>query len=332
MDYQKNLINNNIQCLLCPRKCVLAPDSMGYCLARKNINGKIQQSGFGYSSGFAIDPVEKKPLFHFLPTSKTFSFGTFGCNMGCVFCQNYHISKIPFSPENAVMASPEQVVLSALKYGCKSISFTYNEPIIFYQYAKDVAKIAHEYGLKTIAVTAGYILPEPRKDFFSHIDAFNIDLKGFTSDFYKKFCNADISFVLDTIDYVANQTDSVLELTTLLIPDENDDSEMLKREYDWILKNLGKNIPLHLSAFHPDYKLLEKEKTDASVITSAYNLAKQSGLNYVYSGNIADASTSVTSCPKCGFRLITRNYYDTSVVGLNGNKCANCGQEIYGIF
>ena len=332
MKYQIKINESLSQCLLCLRKCKLQNGQIGYCLSRINDKGLIKQIGYGYTSGFAIDPIEKKPLYHFYPNSKTLSFGTFGCNMGCVFCQNHHISKAKFDNTKSVFATSEAVVETAIKYGCKSISFTYNDPIIFYEYAIEIAKIAHEKGLKTIAVTAGYIMPEPRKEFFSHIDAVNIDLKGFSDIFYKKFCNADMKNILDTIFYVANKTNCVLELTTLLIENENTSEEDLTKEFKWIKSELGENIPIHLSAFHPDYKLQSKDKTSLDTIIKAYNLAKSEGLNYVYSGNISNLETSTTYCPKCKSKLIERNIYNIKNLGLINNKCANCNTEIYGEF
>ena len=331
MKYYKQ-IKTKIQCLLCPRKCILAEGQNGFCRSVFNNFGKADFRGYGYSSGFAIDPVEKKPLYHFYPSSKTFSFGTFGCNMGCTFCQNHHISKHNFDLSKSVKASPEQIVQTAMNYGCKSIAFTYNEPVIFMDYAIEIAKLARKNGLKTIAVTAGYILPEPAKEFFSYTDAANIDLKSFSEKFYKKFCFADISHVKNTLKLVAKETDCILEITTLLIENENTNSDELKREFDWIAENLGTDIPLHLSAFHPDYKMTDKARTSEQIILNAVHTAKNSGLNYVYCGNIPNLETSITACPKCGYKLIIRNGYNTVITGMNANKCSNCGHKIYGAF
>jgi len=324
--------DNKSQCLLCPRKCRLADGQRGFCSAVINRGGELVFESYGFSSGVAIDPIEKKPLYHFYPTSKALSFGTFGCNMGCRFCQNHHISKHKFDINRSVAATPEQIVQTAINYGCRSIAFTYNDPIVFFDYAVETAKIAHARNMKTVAVTAGYILPEPRKEFFSLMDAANIDLKAFNPEFYKKFCLADINYVLDTIKYVANETDCKLELTTLLIEGLNDSSDELKCEFEWILHNLGADIPLHLSAFHPDYKLLNKNRTSEQTLLTAYNLAKEAGLNYVYCGNILNQRMSLTSCPNCGFKLIERNGYNVNVTGLQQGKCGNCGHVIYGRF
>ncbi|MCR5260840.1 MAG: AmmeMemoRadiSam system radical SAM enzyme [Candidatus Gastranaerophilales bacterium] len=324
--------NNKNQCLICPRKCRLSEGQRGLCSAIINQGGELVFESYGFASGFAIDPVEKKPLYHFYPTSKALSFGTFGCNMGCRFCQNHHISKHKFDMTRAVAATPEQVVQTAINYGCKSIAFTYNDPIVFMDYAVETAKIAHANNVKTIAVTAGYILPEARKEFFSVMDGANIDLKAFTPDFYKKLCLADINYVLDTIKYVANETDCTLELTTLLIEEQNNSDDELKREFEWIANNLGTDIPLHLSAFHPDYKLLDKPRTSEQTLLKACNLAKDFGLNYVYCGNILNERMSLTSCPKCGYKLIERNGYNVNVTGLQQGKCGNCGHVIYGRF
>lgn len=330
--YFKQINTNQSQCLICPRQCTLSEGERGFCGAVINNNGNLMFESYGYTSGIAIDPIEKKPLYHFYPATKALSFGTFGCNMGCLFCQNHHISKHTFDRTKSVKAEPEQIVQTAIKYNCKSIAFTYNDPVVFLDYAIETAKIAHENNIKTIAVTAGYISEEPRKELFKYIDAANIDLKAFDKDFYKKNCFADLNHVLDTIKYVANETDCKLEITTLLIEGLNDNTEQLKRQYDWIIQNLGKDIPLHLSAFHPDYKFLNHKRTSEETIYKAYNLAKDFDLNYVYCGNIPNNQMSLTYCPKCGFKLINRNGYNVILTGMDKNTCANCGQEIYGAF
>ncbi len=321
-----------IKCTICPHNCILKEGQKGFCLVRENRNNKIVSIPYGYATGLAIDPIEKKPLYHFYPNSKVLSFGTFGCNMGCKFCQNHHMSKHEQDFSRSIKALPDEIVKVAIDYNCKSVAFTYNDPVVFLEYAADTARLCRENGIKTVAVSAGYMNPEPRKELYSLIDAANIDLKGFTSEFYKKNCLAKIEPILDTIKYIANETDCKLELTTLLIEGENDNPDDLKRQFEWILTELGSNIPLHLSAFHPDYKLLNKPRTSLETLLKACNLAKAAGLNFVYTGNIIDINSSTTVCPACKRKLIVRKGYDIKIDGLFGNKCSNCGTEIYGEF
>ncbi|MBQ2644568.1 AmmeMemoRadiSam system radical SAM enzyme [bacterium] len=328
--FQKS--DDKIICLLCPRKCNLSNEQTGFCKAVTNSNNTLQFKGYGYSSGFAIDPIEKKPLYHFYPGSQVLSFGTFGCNMGCVFCQNHNISKHSFDINRAVKANPEQIVQTALAYNCKSIAFTYNEPVVFLDYAIETAKLAKYNNIKTVAVTSGYMLLEPAKEFYSYIDAVNIDLKAFSNSFYKKYCWADINYVLDIIKYVVTETNCILELTTLLIDGENNNYKELNQEFEWIINNLGSDTPVHLSAFHPDYKFLNKQQTTEKMIIDARNIAKESGLKFVYGGNVRNNEISVTACPNCGFKLIERDGYNIKNTGLNIDKCINCGQKIYGKF
>lgn len=329
---EKKTSKDKIQCNICPRECILSEGQSGFCRVRKNKNGKIISDVYGYTTGIAIDPAEKKPLYHFYPGTKILSFGTFGCNMGCNFCQNHHISKHSQDFSLSQKASPEEIVQLALKYNCKSIAFTYNDPVVFFEYALDTAKLCRQYGIKTAAVTAGYINPEPRKKFFTLMDAANIDLKGFTDDFYKKNCLAKIQPVLDTIKYAANETNCIVEITTLIIEGENDNPDDLKRQYNWILENLGDEIPLHLSAFHPDYKMQNIPKTSLSTLLSAFSLAKKQGLKYVYTGNIIDTDSSTTICPKCNSKLILRHGYNVRNTGISDGKCLKCGYKIYGCF
>ena len=255
MKYQ-SIINDKVQCEICPRKCKLADGQRGFCYVRKNENNKIILETYGYNTGLAIDPIEKKPLYHFYPASKVLSFGTLGCNMGCKFCQNWQTTKVKYPINQCPKVSPEQIVEAAKKYNCKSVAFTYNDPIIFFEYATDTAKLCRQEGIKTVAVTAGYINSEPAKEFFNMMDAANIDLKGFSEDFYKRNCSAHLEPILNTIKYVANETACHLELTTLLIDGEND--SLIEDECNWILNNLGDRVPIHFSAFRQNISL----KTD----------------------------------------------------------------------
>ena len=249
MIYQKILTNLKTQCLICPRKCVLDNGQRGFCHVRKNKNGNIILDTYGYNTGLAIDPIEKKPLYQFYPTTGVLSFGTLGCNMGCQFCQNWETTKNKSDPKNFNQTSPEQIVSLALQHNCKSVAFTYNDPIIFFEYAIDTAKLCRQFGIKTVAVTSGFINPDPAMEFFSYMDAANIDLKAFSQDFYGKNCLAKLQPVLDTIKYVCNYTNCYVELTTMLIEGENDSDEEIKAECQWILDNVGPNIPLHFSSF-----------------------------------------------------------------------------------
>lgn len=285
MKYQIKMNDGRTECTVCPRYCKLKPDQSGFCSVRENIDGDIKSTTYGINTGLAIDTIEKKPLYRFLPGTKTLSFGTLGCNMGCCFCQNWHITKVD-NQSRLLKASPEQIAETALAYGCESVSFTYNDPVIWLEYAVDTAKECHKRGLKTVAVTAGYINPEPRKALFEHIDAVNVDLKAFSADFYKKFCLAKMQPILDTIKYIHDDTNAHMELTTLLIEGENDDPLMIKRECEWILQNLGDEVPLHFTAFFPTWKLQNKPRTSPETVYKACEIAKDVGLRYVYTGNI----------------------------------------------
>jgi len=327
MKYQNTLSDNKVQCTICPRNCKIQEGQAGFCQIRKNINGEITLTSYGFNTGLAVDPIEKKPLYHFYPGTKVLSFGTLGCNMGCQFCQNWHISKSKADPKiNAT--SPEKIVKLAKDLGCKSVAFTYNDPIVFFEYAIDTAKLCRENGIKTVAVTAGYINPEPRKEFFKYMDAVNIDLKGFSEDFYKKNCLAHLEPVLDTIKYVKQKTTCHMELTTLLINGENDSTSMLKAECEWIIQNLGNDVPLHFSAFHPAYKFSDRFPTKKETLLLAYGIAKQMGMKYVYTGNVLDPETSTTYCPHCSKPVIERNGYEIKEISLERGHCKFCGEKI----
>ena len=333
MKYQSTLKDNKAQCLICPRKCILGESQRGFCHVRQNIGGEIILTSYGYNTGLAIDPIEKKPLYHFYPGSKTLSFGTLGCNMGCMFCQNWHISKSKKNPENLLKISPEQIALLAKKENCKSVAFTYNDPVIFFEYAIDTAKECHKLGIKTVAVTAGYINPEPRAEFFEHMDATNIDLKAFNNEFYKKLCLADIEPILDTIKYVKNETNCHLELTTLLIEGYNSSEKEITEECDWIVKNLGEDVPLHFSAFFPAWKLQNVPPTNPETLFKAYEIAKKAGIRYIYTGNIIDEKGSTTYCHNCKKAIIKRRGHVITEYNLKeSGVCKFCGEKCLGVF
>lgn len=332
MQYQNTLNDNKVQCTICPRNCILAEGQKGFCQVRQNIQGNVVLTSYGYNTGLAVDPIEKKPLYHFYPGSKVLSFGTLGCNMGCQFCQNWHISKSKEDPKKLNFTEPEKIALLAKKLDCKSVAFTYNDPIIFFEYAIDTAIACHEMDIKTVAVTAGYISPEPRKEFFSHMDAANIDLKGFNEEFYKRNCLAKLAPILETIKYVKQETNCWLELTTLLIEGENDSNEEIEKECNWIVENLGTDVPLHFSAFHPAYKFMNHPPTKLTTILRAYEIAKQAGLKYVYTGNILHVETSTTYCSACTNPIIKRDGFRISEIDLEQSNCKFCGGKCAGKF
>ena len=333
MKYQNILTNGKIQCTICPRNCVLDNNQRGFCHVRKNINGEIILDTYGYNTGLAIDPIEKKPLYQFYPTTGVLSFGTIGCNMGCKFCQNWQTTKNKADPKSFNNISPQDIAAAALKYNCKSVAFTYNEPIIFFEYALDTAKLCKQFGIKTVAVTSGFVNPEPAKEFFSYMDGANIDLKAFSQEFYGKNCLAKLEPILETIKYVCNHTECHVELTTMLIEGENDSEEELKNECKWIKENIGTDIPLHFSAFFPRYKFEGRQSTEFSTLMKAYNIAKSSGLNYVYTGNLSNTETSTTYCKNCKKGIIVRNGYQLLEYNLdNEGKCKFCKTQCDGKF
>lgn len=321
-----------ILCTLCPRYCEIGEAQAGFCYIRQNINGKLYTLGYGRPTGFGIDPIEKKPLNHFFPGTSILSFGTAGCNLGCKFCQNWSMSKAKIDEVNSLSASPEDVISIAKKYSTPSIAFTYNDPTIFGEYVIDISKIAREEGIKSVMVTAGYIDKEARKDIYKFIDAANVDLKGFTERYYFKNTSSHLNDVLDTLLWLKNETNVWIEITTLLIPGENDSDDEIKNECDWIVKNLGENIPLHFTAFHPDFKMRDKIPTPHTTLLNAKLIAEKSGIKFSYVGNVNDTKHQSTYCPACNNLLIKRNWYSVEIVGLSKNKCSKCGQLLPGIF
>jgi pyruvate formate lyase activating enzyme len=331
--YWHRLDDGRIQCDLCPRFCKLRDGQRGLCFVRQCQDEGIVLTSYGRSSGFCIDPIEKKPLNHFLPGTPVLSFGTAGCNLACRFCQNWDISKSREFDTLADAASPESIAQAAVETGCRSVAFTYNDPVIFLEYATDVAVACHERGIKTVAVSAGYICPEPRVEFYRHIDAANIDLKAFTERFYSKICSGSLAPVLETLEYLRNETDVWFEITTLLIPGENDGSAEIDRMTAWIFDRLGPDVPLHFSAFHPDWKMLDKPETPHETLIRARRIANANGLRYVYVGNIHDKGRSSTYCHACGERLIARDWYELSEWRLDENgACQACGTPCPGVF
>jgi pyruvate formate lyase activating enzyme len=290
-------------------------------------------STYGRSSGFCIDPIEKKPLNQFYPGSSVLSFGTAGCNLACKFCQNWDISRSHDMDRLMDHASPEAIADAARKNGCKSVAFTYNDPVIFSEYAMDVADACHAKGIQTVAVTAGYIHARPRRDFFAKIDAANVDLKAFTENFYFNLTGSHLQPVLDTLIYLKHETKVWVEITTLLIPGHNDSDDEIAALSNWIRQQLGNDVPLHFSAFHPDHKMPDVPPTPVSTLIHARDIALTKGLNYVYTGNVHNATGDTTYCPNCHAPLIERDWFQINAYRLSSDAhCPYCAAKIAGRF
>ena len=326
------LPDGRIECRLCPRFCKLNEGQRGFCFVRQRARDQIVLTTYGRSSGFCVDPIEKKPLNHFYPGTSVLSFGTAGCNLGCRFCQNWDISKARAWDKLADAASPEQIAIAAERLGCRSVAFTYNDPVIFAEYAIDVAQACRERGIKSVAVTAGYITDVARPEFYRHMDAANVDLKAFTQAFYRKVCYADIEPVLDTLKYLRHETNVWFEVTTLLIPGENDSEAELHEAAEWFAENLGPDVPWHFTAFHPDFKMTDRPHTPPATLTRAREIAKAKVLHYVYTGNVHDSAGGSTWCPGCGELLIERDWYELGVWNIAEGNCRSCGHVIAGRF
>jgi pyruvate formate lyase activating enzyme len=325
------LEDGRLQCDLCPRDCRLHEGQRGLCFVRRMERGQMLLTTYGRSSGFCVDPIEKKPLNQFYPGSSVLSFGTAGCNLACKFCQNWDISKSREMDTLMDAATPEAIAAAAERLGCRSVAFTYNDPVIFAEYAIDAADACRAKGIRTVAVTAGYIHPEPRREFFSRIDAANVDLKAFTEDFYHKLTGAHLQPVLDTLEYLVKETTVWTEITTLLIPGKNDSDAEIEAECRWILKHLGPDVPLHFSAFHPDWKMTDVPATPPETLARARKLALAAGLHYVYTGNVHDEAGGSTYCPSCGECVIQRDWYDIRAYQLDAQgACAHCGTRVAG--
>jgi pyruvate formate lyase activating enzyme len=331
--YWHRLDDGRVQCDVCPRECKLHEGQRGLCYVRAREGDQIVLTTYGRSSGFCLDPIEKKPLNHFLPGTAVLSFGTAGCNLTCKFCQNWDISKARADDRLQQSASPEAIAQAALESGARSVAFTYNDPVIFLEYAVDVAAACREVGVRTVAVTAGYIGGAARPEFFASMDAANVDLKAFTDGFYRKLCTGSLDAVLDTLIYVKQETGVWLEITTLLIPGENDSSQEVGVLSDWVMEKLGPDVPLHFTAFHPDWKMRGVPPTPPSTLMRARAVALRTGLRYVYTGNVHDEAGQSTYCHACGSRLIGRDWYTITGWGLDGDgRCASCGETCPGAF
>jgi pyruvate formate lyase activating enzyme len=331
--YWHALADGRLQCDLCPRHCRLHDGQRGMCFVRRRLDDTIKLVSYGRSSGFCVDPIEKKPLHHFLPGSAVLSFGTAGCNLACKYCQNWDISRSRNIDTLGDAAGPAQLARAAVELGCRSVAFTYNDPVIFLEYAVDVATACRERGLRTVAVTAGYIDAEPRVEFFKSMDAANVDLKGFTETFYRKTCGARLAPVLETLEYIRHETSTWLELTTLLIHGYNDSDAELHALTGWVVERLGADVPIHFTAFHPDWKVRNVPPTPSTALLRARKIAISNGLRYAYTGNIYDRIGSSTFCHHCGALLIERDWYQIERWGLDPHgRCATCNASLPGCF
>jgi pyruvate formate lyase activating enzyme len=329
MFYEK-LKSNYVRCDLCPNNCVLKEDEVGTCGVRQNIGGELYTLVYNQPVAIHVDPIEKKPLYHFYPGSQILSIATVGCNLRCNFCQNWTISQSRPNETTAYQATPEQIIALAKEYDCQSIAFTYTEPTIFYEYMLDIAKLAKKEGLKTVMVTCGYINEKPLRELAKYIDAANIDLKGFSDEFYSTYTTGSLQPVLNTIQ-IAKEEEMFFEITNLVIPQANDDPIMIRAMCKWIKENIGDEYPLHFSRFFPNYKLTNRPPTPVKTLEMAYEIAVEEGLKYVYIGNVGNIGED-TYCPKCGKLLIDRSGYSLEKINIKNGKCEFCGEEIFGEF
>jgi len=332
-EFWHSLPDGRVQCDVCPRECKLREGQRGLCFVRANVGDAVVSTTYGRSSGFCVDPIEKKPLNHFYPGSSVLSFGTAGCNLSCKFCQNWDISKSREMDTLASRATPEMIAAAASEAGCSSVAYTYNDPVIFQEYAIDVAQACREQGVLSVAVSAGYHTPAARQQFYQHMDAANIDLKSFNEGFYWKLTGAHLAPVLDTLQYIYHQTNTWLEITTLVIPGHNDSNQELEAMSRWVMDNLGPEVPLHFSAFHPDYKMTAVPATPKDTLLSARKIALAQGLQNVYTGNVHHRAGDTTYCPGCGEPVIERDWYELTAWHLNEKGgCQACGARIAGRF
>jgi pyruvate formate lyase activating enzyme len=332
-DYWHGLADGRVQCDLCPRFCKLHVGQRGLCFVRQNQNDQIVLTSYARSSGFAVDPIEKKPLNHFYPGSAVFSFGTAGCNLACKFCQNWDISKSTEMDTLMSRAEPNAIATKAFELGCQSVAYTYNDPVIFHEYAIDTAIACRELGIKNVVVSAGYVCPKPRAEFYQHMDAANIDLKAFTERFYHQLTGSHLQAILETLQYLYHETSVWLEITTLIIPGENDSQAELEQLTQWVVEKLGADVPLHFSAFHPDWKMRDKPPTALASLLLAREIALKNGVRYAYIGNAHHKAADSTYCHGCGALLIGRDWYQLSEWELKAaGACLRCGTVCAGHF
>ncbi|MBI1775178.1 MAG: AmmeMemoRadiSam system radical SAM enzyme [Proteobacteria bacterium] len=331
--YWHALADGRIQCDLCPRLCRLHDGQRGLCFVRARRGDRLWLTTYGRSSGFCIDPIEKKPLNHYLPGTPVLSFGTAGCNLACKFCQNWDISKSRDDDTLSADARPEAIADAAARSGCRSVAFTYNDPVIFHEYAIDVAQACRERGIRAVAVTAGYVAPQPREEFYRFMDAANVDLKGFTEEFYRRVCGGALQPVKETLEYLKHETNVWFEITMLLIPGANDSTAEIDEMTRWIVERLGPDVPLHFSAFHPDWKMTDRPRTPAATLARARSIAQGNGVRHAYTGNVHDPEGASTWCHGCGERLIGRDWYELGQWNLTEEAaCRYCGTRCAGVF
>lgn len=327
------LDDGRVQCEMCPRFCKLKEGARGLCFVRARQGDAIVLTTYGRSSGFCVDPIEKKPLNHFLPGTPVLSFGTAGCNLACNFCQNHDISKSREMDAMQSEAQPEALADTAARLGCRSVAFTYNDPVIFHEYADDVAQACHERGIMNVAVTAGYVSGRAREDFFRHVDAANVDLKAFTERFYRDVTKSELAVVLETLEYLVKETDVWVEITNLIIPGENDGEAELDEMTAWVVEHLGPDVPMHFSAFQPDYRMLDKTRTPPATLAMARRIARRNGVRHAYTGNVHDIGRQSTYCHVCGERAIERDWYELGAWTLDAaGACRSCGTTLPGVF
>ncbi|MBI4881049.1 MAG: AmmeMemoRadiSam system radical SAM enzyme [Planctomycetes bacterium] len=334
--FWRGLAGGKIACDLCPRRCVLGAGQRGFCFVRRNEGGRMELTTFGRSTGFCVDPIEKKPLNHFFPGTPILSFGTAGCNLGCRFCQNWSISRSRDVDALADAASPEEIAAAARELDCVSVAYTYNDPVIWAEYAIETARACRALGVRSVAVTNGYITREARGEFFSHMDAANVDLKAFSAEFYHRQAlsgRGGLEDVLDTLVFLRRETSTWLEITTLLIPGLNDSEREIGAACEWIVRELGADVPLHFTAFHPDYRLCDRPPTPPATLRRAREIARAAGLHHVYTGNVHDPAGQSTCCPGCGETLIARDGYEIRAYRLDERGgCTRCGAVLAGRF
>lgn len=323
--FYKNLKNGEVQCTLCPHKCMIYDGETGKCYMRKNVQGSLYNSGYGSISAMALDPVEKKPLYHFYPGAEILSIGGFGCNLVCRFCQNYHISQTTIDTiQSAKKTSPEEIIETAIRLKPKAgIAFTYNEPIINFEFVAETFKLAKTHHIPTVLISNGFINPEPLKELIKITDAFNIDLKGFNDEFYEGFTKGKLNPVLETIKTIA-EANKHLEITHLLVTEANDYSDIFTNMCQWIADNAGKLTPLHVSRYFPNFQHLA-HATETQLLDDFLNIAAQY-LDFVYGGNYKDRTHTI--CPQCGTKIIDRNGYKVKTIGIDGKNCLNCHIEL----
>ncbi len=323
-----------IQCLLCPHQCLILEGERGFCRGRMNSSGRMRLDRWQYISGLCMDPIEKKPLYHFFPGSQALSFGTAGCNLDCAFCQNHGLSRSLTTERLTDTATPQEIAETAISYDVRSVAFTYNEPVVFTEYAIAVANACRMAGIRSVAVTAGFVNPQPARTFFSVMDAANVDLKGFSDSFYRDNCGGRLLPVLETLTIIRRETNCHLEITNLIIPGLNDSEAGIRAMCDWIARELGQDVPLHFSAFHPAWRLDKLPQTPPATLANARRIAIDSGLRYVYTGNIRDRGGSTTWCPGCGRKLVERDWFTVRYNELEatGGRCPSCGTTIHGHF